>query len=221
MGRRVGRSVPTFLENAGLTVRPAIPNQRIKIELDPRNPAYLELQGFCRSLYSEYLRPLAVWEPTDRRPPLAPPGPPYDPTTMNLHFVGRTSRGRLLHLITAVSSSPGNVLIEGLGLSRGSYGSVVMWEIHGIILRRSGRQRTKKSHAIHLDRSWPCYRPMRKLLKKLNAWMPEYADIADGYRINRDAGRTSHRWKMRQARIRRLGIHVVGVRRVNGRFTKL
>lgn len=111
----------------------------------------------------------------------------------------------MLHLIAETSSSPGYVLVQSLGLSHGSYESLRDWEQHGVVQRRYEPGHTNvsvKRFAVHLDRSWPAHRALWNLLRRLNTWMPDYADAAEAYRSERDAGRHTNRWKTQQTRRR-------------------
>jgi hypothetical protein len=203
------------LEKVGLILRIDPGTPRLKIGLDRRNPAHWELQTFCKHLYAHYLKPIAVWEPKWRRRPLTALEPKHDPATMNLHYLGSKSRARILHLVVAISASPGNILINGLGLSHGSYEAIQMWHRKGIIKLRNGRLKNKVRHTVHLDVTWPCRVALVDLIKKLNSWMPEYMDIANGYRDDRRLRRTAHSWRIRQAKIRSRGMHIVEIRRAN------
>jgi hypothetical protein len=149
-----------------------------------QHPAFQENQRFGKALYELYLAPIVAWTPPKRIKPLRSDGPTYEPKTLGLHVLGDVVWARLLHLIVETRSSPGYVLVQGLGIStNGGYGALIDLERYGIILRRfEVRHLSEKRVSVHLNRKWPPHAALYGLLKRLNSWMPEYEQIADAVR---------------------------------------
>ncbi len=53
---------------------------------------------------------------------------------------------------------------------------------------------------VHFDRAWPAFYALQLLLKRLNAYLPRYAELADAYREERDKGHHTRKWLITQTR---------------------
>jgi hypothetical protein len=191
------------LERLRVIVRHKRHPTHLVVGLDRAHPAHREIRWFGEKLYELYLAPSAPRTPAKRRRPL-PAGVPPDPDALDLHVLGAGGQIRLLHLIVETRSSPGYVLVRGLGLHLNAYKRLRAWSEYGVVLLRFARRKVNRRHfAVHLDRRWPAHPALYALLKRLNTWMPEYAQIAQAYRAERALNHHSVRWKHRQAKIRR------------------
>jgi len=192
-----------YLESCGILICQKKHQRHLVLGLDRRHPAHREIQWLGKKLYEIYLKPMAQNTPKKRKNPLPAPGPKYDPGTVNLHFLGRVNAD-VLHLIVETHSSPSYVLVNGLGHSRATFGAIVDWEKYGIVLTRFNYQRpNRRKYSVHLNTTWAGYYALHALLKRLNSWMPEYAEIANAYRAERYLGHEKQKWKARQARLKR------------------
>jgi hypothetical protein len=166
-------------------------------QLDRRHPLFAELRAFGRALHRIYIRPERPIAPgavaTVHKRLSAPSGayrPDLDlfddrkPTargTMN-----RKRSGAVLQMLAAADECPLYVLAGALGISlAGLMILVARYRRCGVLTSRGVKvkaQTAKFVHPVSLNRDYPAYKELRRLLDRLNTFDQDYGHMAAAYR---------------------------------------
>lgn len=170
-GDRNWNSAVRHLERLGVHRKQYIDGRHYYVCIDKRHPASRLLQEFGKKLYTLYFELIITWTPTKKRTEYWTTKERFDPATLDLHIFGGEARGRLLHLIAEIRSSPGFVLLQTLGLSHGSYQSINDWKRFGIVATLYPN--------MHIKKRWGCSSGSPLAWTSHTVYAPEAAQLVD------------------------------------------
>jgi hypothetical protein len=177
--------------------------RNVTVELDRRHPAAHEIRHFALKLYYEFMAPHVSSMPKRSRNQIRynqPDTPKYEPRSLDLHILGKRARIRVLHSLAEARDQPVGALVRLLGISRAANTEIRRLESIGILKTRS----KGVDLYVSLNPSWGPAPQLRRLLKTLNAHLPEYSAIATVHRARRKKGLYKWAVRLRLARRRRL-----------------
>jgi len=186
-----------YLENKGIAIRFKGSDGIGMCALDRRHPVFPELRAFGKALFSRYVgttagaAALTNLSRGRHRLPRDPNG--YEP---DLDVFGdgeqlpngkknRKRIGAVLQLLAAIGECPLYVLAGSLGIALTSLTILVRrYRQYGILQSRGVNVHISPAthvHAVSLNPGYPAYEELLGLLRRVNSFAPEYAQMARSF----------------------------------------